>query len=98
MQMQQTSIEAYFSVLPNLSEMQSKVFNQIKNRGMCICDDLEIDLGMSHQSCSACINALVKKGLVKDSGYKGVTRSGRKAIKWQIDWEGDKNANAKNKP
>jgi len=34
---------------------------------------------MSHQSCSATFNYLVKKGLIEKSGKVGVTRYGRKA-------------------
>jgi len=43
------------------------------------CEELEIRLGLSHQTASAAITALVKKGILVDSGERRTTRSGRKA-------------------
>lgn len=48
------------------------------------CDDVEIATGMSHQTTSATINALVKQGRVVDSGKRARTRTGRFAVIWQL--------------
>jgi predicted transcriptional regulator len=55
------------------------VLKYIVDQGLVTCDQAEWDLGMSHQSCSATFNYLVKKGLVEKSGKYGMTRYGRKA-------------------
>lgn len=47
-------------------------------------DELEIELGKSHQSVSACRNGLVADGLVRDSGARRVTRYGNEAIVWVV--------------
>lgn len=47
-------------------------------------DDLEVWLGMTHQSVSARRNGLVRKGLVCDSGRTRQTRSRRKAVVWIV--------------
>lgn len=47
-------------------------------------DELEVISGMSHQTVSARRNGLVRKGLVRDSGFRRATRSGRQAIVWVL--------------
>lgn len=44
------------------------------------CDEAEIALGLSHQTCSARLNELVARSDIVDSGNRRPTRSGRKAI------------------
>lgn len=48
------------------------------------CDQLETALGGTHQSVSAAVNKLAKNGLLKDSSYRDLTRSGRPAILWEL--------------
>lgn len=43
------------------------------------CDDLELRLGLSHQTVSAAISTMLKQGMVVDSGERKKTRSGRTA-------------------
>ena len=90
-----TSVAASESVdTTNLERMVYEAIKAAGSRGMTA-DEMIAMFGesMPYSSITARPSALIRKGLVKDSGYKGVTRSGRKAIKWQIDWEGYKNAN-----
>ena len=48
------------------------------------CDELETDLGMSHQTVSARIRDLVRDGgYIMNSGERRRTRSGRFAIVWK---------------
>jgi len=54
-------------------------------------DEIEVALGMRHQTASARRRDLVLSGLAKDSGKRRKTRSGRSATVWvAISKEGDK--------
>jgi predicted transcriptional regulator len=61
------------------NSVAAKVLAYITKARLVTCDRAELDLEMSHQSCSATFNYLVKKGLIEKSGKVGVTRYGRKA-------------------
>lgn len=50
-----------------------------RGAGGATCDEVEIGLGMAHQSASARINELVKDGAVVDSGMRRDTRYRRAA-------------------
>ena len=43
------------------------------------CDELEVALGLSHQTASARVRDLVKAGRIIDSGKRRKTRTGRSA-------------------
>jgi hypothetical protein len=45
------------------------------------CDGVEAAFGGLHQSISASVNHLMRKGFIRPCGY-GVTRSGRRAVMW----------------
>lgn len=47
------------------------------------CDEVEIVTGLKHQTASARIRELALKGLIKDSGKRRLTRSGRKAVVYE---------------
>jgi hypothetical protein len=47
------------------------------------CDEIERITGRAHQSASAAINTLMRRGLVTDSDTKRRTRYGNWAILWQ---------------
>lgn len=47
-------------------------------------DQLERALGGLHQTVSAARRGLVLKGLVKDSGRRRMTRTGRPAVVWVL--------------
>lgn len=48
------------------------------------CDELELTLALSHQTCSARVREMARRGMIKDSGRTRPTRTGRQAIVWQI--------------
>ena len=84
---QVTSIEAYESVKPYIPTISERIVDYLWDAGIDTCDNIEHQLSLSHQTCSACIRGLVKRGVLEDSGLKSLTRSGRKAIMWQINEE-----------
>jgi len=45
-------------------------------------DELMVDLNMSHSTCSASVNKLMRSGWIYDCGVRTTTRSKRKAIVW----------------
>lgn len=76
---QQTSDEA-FAVAP--TGAAAEVLEAIRERPRCV-DELMVDLGMSHSTCSARVNQLMRDHWILDSGMRTITRSGRTAIIWQ---------------
>ncbi len=78
-----TSRAAAISITPHLERLERSVLGIITafdERGLT-CDELEENTGLSHQTASARINALYrKKGLIRDSGLRRKTRSGRCAV------------------
>lgn len=48
------------------------------------CDEIEQELGMSHQTISPRVHELAKLGLIVDSGARRKTRSGRTATIWRL--------------
>ena len=75
-----TSRDAYQSV--DVTHLRGKVLAMIKRLGGLTCDEAQVLLSMTHQSCSPCFTWLSKDGQIYDSGKRRVTRSGRKAIVW----------------
>ena len=66
-----------------------KVLNLLETPHYCMvglqgitCDEAQVILGLSHQTCSPCFTALSNKELIKDSGQRRKTRSGRNSIVW----------------
>lgn len=78
-----TSIAAAESMKPHVGRIQSDVLEMIKRMPMT-CDRVEQVLGLSHQTASARIRELRGLNLIKDSGRKAPTRSGRKAVVWEV--------------
>jgi hypothetical protein len=80
MLIQQTSVDAYRSIGPSLlNRVRALMGGQ-----SLTCDEVEILLCAKHQSVSATIRALVKEGVLADTGERRPTRSGRKAIVWGV--------------
>lgn len=48
------------------------------------CDELEVLLSLSHQTCSARVRECAKRRMIRDSGNTRPTRSGRQAIVWEL--------------
>lgn len=81
-----TSLSAAKSVEARVPKMKMAVMDCIA-RGYDegrTCDEVEVWLGMSHQTASARIRDLVKSGKIADSGKRRPTRSGRKAAVYMV--------------
>lgn len=79
-----TSRAAAESMEPHAGTLEAKVLIAIRAAGDegHTDDELEQVLGLSHQTTSARRRALVIRCLVKDSGERRPTRSGRGATVW----------------
>ena len=84
----ETSLDAAVSIQHKVPKLQRQVLDCIRAMpGGLTCDDVEVFLGMAHQTCSArfrelssCQPPLIKKLLLADGSYaKRKTRSGRGA-------------------
>lgn len=75
-----TSRAAAESMRPHVSEIERAVLLFVGSylKGVT-CDEVEFCLRMAHQTASARIKGLRDKGLIKHSGMKRKTRSGREA-------------------
>lgn len=76
----QEAWERFQHVLP---KYERRVTDAIAERPST-CEELEGWLGIIHQTCSAVMNGLMKKGVIEPSGVTRVNRSGRKADVYQI--------------
>jgi len=82
---QDTSAIAAGSVRAPSAHWRQIVLDWITERGEfgATCDEAELCLrNLRHQTCGPRIRELVQLGLVKDSGRRRPTRSGREAIVW----------------
>lgn len=73
-----TSEAASDSVTSVMSVMRSRVLAQVKAAD-ATCDEIEVILGMCHQTASARIRELVLSGFVRDTGRRRPTRRNRNA-------------------
>ena len=79
-----TSQEAFDSILPHLGKIEAEVFRVISEAGSrgATSDEVEVALEGRHQTISSRIWALTRRGVVRDSGQRRKTRSGRNAAVW----------------
>jgi hypothetical protein len=66
-----------------LNDLQLKVLEAIIDSKGLTCDEVELQLGLRHQTASARINELIKGAYVEDAGERRNTTSGRKATVWK---------------
>lgn len=78
-----TSQDAGDSMMPAVGTLRRQVYNLIAVRPSTD-DEVEDILGLRHQTASARRRELVLLGLVKDSGERRFTSSGRKATVWRV--------------
>lgn len=73
--------EALRSVKSRAATMRAMVLSHIRDRAKIgsTCDEAEMVLDMSHQTCSARIHELAREGAIVPSGFRE-TRTGRKAV------------------
>jgi hypothetical protein len=79
-----TSKEAAESVEPCSGTLRGVVLEQIAKFGTygMTCDEAEVATGLTHQTCSARVNELMRLGAIVDSGRRRKTRSKRRATVW----------------
>jgi hypothetical protein len=80
---QQTSLEAYWTVIPTLGDKQSKVFEAIKQLQPCTDKEISLYLGWPINTCTPRRGELVTLGLVIQSGIKR-NEYNRPAISWGV--------------
>jgi len=82
--MRETSYAAKASLKDDLPRLQRLVLDHVRgtHRHGSTCDEAEVELDLSHQTCSARFYDLHRKDLIRDSGERRLTRSGRTAIVW----------------
>jgi hypothetical protein len=78
-----TSKAAAASMEPHMGRLQKRIYDFLKDKPSTAREVEEI-LGMRTQTVTARIREMVLAELVKDSGVKRETDSGRKAIVWQV--------------
>lgn len=74
-----TSEAAAESVGPVTGRLRRQIYALICERGGLTCDEVEALTGLAHQTASARIYELKKRGQIVDCGERRPTRSGRKA-------------------
>jgi len=80
-----TSREAWESFLPVSAELDRAIMGALDaaKHGGLTCEEIEKLLDRKHQAVAGNLSHLVNKhGLVKATKMRGLTSSGRKAIKW----------------
>jgi predicted HTH transcriptional regulator len=78
----ETSKQAASAIEPIVAQLEARCLQELGKEGLT-CDELELILRWSHQTASARINRLMKKGLIQDSGERRPTRTGRPAVVWR---------------
>lgn len=84
---QQTSREAYQgfggAVSGALDSLIVEALNRAGPEGLT-CEAIELAIGRTHQAVSGNLRHIVERGIIRDSGAKGKTSSGRSAILWVL--------------
>ena len=79
--MRETSLQALESIKEHTPTLLQVIWVEIRDN-TATCEEIETRLNIKHQTASARINDLIKKGLVHDSSFRRKTKSGRNAIVW----------------
>ena len=64
------------------SKYRKMIYEFIKDSLGKTCDEIEVSLGLRHQTASCFIRFLTQDGLLRDSGNRRITRANRQAIVW----------------
>lgn len=88
---QQTSLDALDSIRDQLPAMEARVYHALRRKPRT-CYELVNDLSMLNQTVTARMRGLAIKNMVKDSGGKRKTGTGRSAIVWRITTEEEREA------
>lgn len=80
-----TSEAAADSVVHSAGLMRAKVLRAIAaSSNGATCDEIEVTLGMPHQTASARIRELAIAGQIADVGVVRLTRRKRRAVAWKV--------------
>lgn len=81
----ETSLEAHRSQKDKAPADGTRILETIAKAHVigCTCDEVETMLQFSHQTASARIRDLAKAHLIRDSGLRRKTRTGRTATVWR---------------
>lgn len=82
-----TSEGAAEAIEPEVGRLQRMVLDHLREHGTATDDELEVALGLKHQTVSARRRELVLDGLVADTGERRATRSGVRATVWALAGE-----------
>ena len=84
--MQETSLAAHDSMRYEFPKIHRRIIAYLSDYPFygTTCDEAEIELDMSHQTCSAAFTKLKNRGVINDTGKRRRTRSGRPAIVWAL--------------
>lgn len=80
---QDTSVASKSEITKKKNEYRRKIYYAIKWRGGKTCDEIEVMLGLRHQTASCFIRFLTQDGLLIASNERRMTRAGRTAIVWK---------------
>jgi predicted ArsR family transcriptional regulator len=80
----ETSREAWAGFQPLSPKLDDQILAALKHVGRATCQEIEEAIGRDHQSVSGNLRHLVEDGKVRASGEFGKTRSGRRAIRWEL--------------
>ncbi len=79
-----TSRAAARSIEPSLQKLERLVILAITAAGGATSDEIEQATGLSHQCASARCSILKQRGVIRDSGLRRRTRSGRNAAVYEV--------------
>lgn len=79
----ETSKRAARSMVPHVERLERRVWDAIHVAAGLTSDEVEVQLALPHQTVSARIHSLMRRGNLRDSGRRRPTRSGRQAIVWE---------------
>lgn len=82
-----TSKEAAESIAKDTPRLNRLVLEEITEAGGLTCDEIEVRLSMTHQTCSPRVHELKEAGRIRDSGMRRKTRGGRSATVWVVSSE-----------
>jgi predicted ArsR family transcriptional regulator len=84
-EVQETSIAALESLAPETkAKREQQILAYIKNNGGATCCEIEVALGLLHQSASSTMTKLRKGGHIVDTRERRPTNTGRMAIVWGV--------------